>query len=114
MSSKRRSACSTLSEIRGHAFDLPVAVADGVGPIATREFLGHVPAGTVALGAADRGLGQRTLRGGRQAALPCILLGLIGSRHPQKLMPALDRGNAVPVPGNQTLDPRRRSCNAMA
>jgi hypothetical protein len=29
-------------------------------------------------------------------------------------MPALDRGNAGSVPGNQTLDPRHRSCNAMA
>ncbi|MEA2948413.1 MAG: hypothetical protein QOI40_3743 [Alphaproteobacteria bacterium] len=82
MSSKKLPACSTLSKIRGHAFDLPVAVADGVGPIAAREFLGHVLAGTVALGAPGRGLGQRTLRSRRQAALPRILLGLIGLRHP--------------------------------
>ncbi len=49
------------SKIRGDAFDLPVAVASGIKPLATGLLIRPVAGGAFALGAAGSGLGERAL-----------------------------------------------------
>jgi len=49
------------SEIRGDPLYLPIAVADGIEPAATLEFLGPLALGTLALGAPCRRFREGTL-----------------------------------------------------